>query len=127
MADRNSAGTAILAFLVGGVVGAGVALLFAPASGAETRRRIREAADDLRERTEELVEESRERIADLVSDGRERIEDLVTHGQESLSTLSANLRALVEEGRRAYRQRRDDLARAGEGELPQSAPADEGA
>ena len=33
----------IFAFLLGGVVGATVALLFAPASGEQTRRRIRES------------------------------------------------------------------------------------
>ena len=35
--DSNSGGTVMLAFLVGALSGAAVALLFAPASGEETR------------------------------------------------------------------------------------------
>jgi gas vesicle protein len=35
------------AFLLGGVVGATLALLFAPASGEQTRKRIKDATDEV--------------------------------------------------------------------------------
>ena len=113
--NGNSTGTVILAFLVGGVIGAGVALLFAPASGEETRRKIRETGEDVKRKTEEFVTESRERIGELVDTGR-----------DSLTSLSASLRNLVDEGKRAYRQRRSELT-ASENDLPEAAPSDEAA
>ena len=46
--DRDSsASSVILAFLLGGLTGAAVALLYAPRSGKETRRMVRERADRL--------------------------------------------------------------------------------
>ena len=39
-------GNMVLAFLAGGAIGAGLALLFAPATGAETRKRLKEGAHD---------------------------------------------------------------------------------
>jgi len=40
---------AIFSFLVGGAVGAGLALLLAPQTGKKTRRQLREIAEDLTE------------------------------------------------------------------------------
>lgn len=60
---RESTNTA-LAFLLGAAAGGIAALLFAPASGAETRRRIRQGIGDLKERGEELFEEAAEEISD---------------------------------------------------------------
>ena len=47
--DRNLGMITIFSFLVGGAVGAGLALLLAPQSGKKTRRQIRELAEDLSE------------------------------------------------------------------------------
>ena len=37
-------------FFLEGIVGAGLAMLLAPQSGSETRKRIKEFADDMREK-----------------------------------------------------------------------------
>ena len=47
--DRNLGMITIFSFLVGGAVGAGLALLLAPQSGKKTRRQLRELAEDLSE------------------------------------------------------------------------------
>lgn len=52
----------LLAFLAGGAIGAGVALLTAPASGAETRKRIKETVDEAGKRVRESVEEAKLRL-----------------------------------------------------------------
>jgi gas vesicle protein len=72
------AGTIILAFVLGAVTGAAVALLMAPASGEETRRRLadraREGADRAREvagQGKELWSRQRETFANAVERGRE--------------------------------------------------------
>lgn len=54
--DGNSAGTTLLAFAIGALAGAAVALLYAPASGEETRRKLRRRARDGRERVQDAID-----------------------------------------------------------------------
>lgn len=56
MATRNGAIGIISAFAVGGLVGAGLALLFAPQSGDATRRKIIEAVEDAKEEITDYAE-----------------------------------------------------------------------
>jgi gas vesicle protein len=46
--DDNKTGTILISVLIGGIIGAGLALLLAPQSGKKTRRQILDAADDVR-------------------------------------------------------------------------------
>jgi len=50
------------AFLVGLGVGVGLALLFAPASGEETRNNLSERANDLANSARDTYEQGRERV-----------------------------------------------------------------
>jgi gas vesicle protein len=78
------AGGVLLAFLVGAVAGAAVALLYAPAAGEETREYLGKKA-----------REGRERANDVAARGR----DIVNQGRETLATA-------IEKGREAYQQAR---------------------
>ena len=60
MSNDNSAGTILMAFAVGALAGAAVALLYAPASGEETRRKLQEKAREGRETLKSAVERGRE-------------------------------------------------------------------
>jgi len=79
MSERNSSiGTIVAAFAVGAIAGAAVALLFAPATGEETRRKLKEKAREGRDRAEGLAREGREfierhgdQVASAIHRGRE--------------------------------------------------------
>ena len=62
MANDNGAGagSVMLAFLVGAVAGAAVALLYAPATGQETREFLGEKAREGRDRATEAAAKGRE-------------------------------------------------------------------
>ena len=60
MSNENSAGTILMAFVVGALAGAAVALLYAPASGEETRRKLADKAREGRETLKSAVERGRE-------------------------------------------------------------------
>lgn len=79
-----SGGTLVLAFLGGAVAGAALAVLFAPASGEETRHLLQEKA-----------RESRERAAQAARQGSEFI-----HRQRE------TVHGAIERGREAYQQAR---------------------
>ena len=70
--DRsNGAGGVVVAFTLGALVGAVVALLFAPARGEETRELISEKARDQAQKTREFLKQQRENLASAVERGRE--------------------------------------------------------
>ncbi|MCE5195442.1 MAG: YtxH domain-containing protein [Nitrospiraceae bacterium] len=54
------AGSVFLSFLLGGIVGAGAALLLAPQSGRETRQKIREFADEIKDKVGDSVEKGKD-------------------------------------------------------------------
>lgn len=70
---------------VGAVVGAGVALLYAPHSGRRTRGKIRRTAEDIAERAEETVEHARE-------DARRTAEDVRRAAEESGERFTDRIR-----------------------------------
>jgi len=98
--DGHSAGTVLLSFLLGGIVGAGVAMLLAPQSGRETRKRIREFADDMKEKAEDYVEQIKKGVTSTVEEGKDFYE-------EKKSAISA----AVEAGKKAYEKEKDRLSR----------------
>jgi gas vesicle protein len=82
--DGGAAGTVIVAFVLGAITGAAVALLMAPAPGEEVRRVI----------------------GDKARDGRERATEAARQGKEFLNRQRENLSTAVERGREAYEQAR---------------------
>jgi gas vesicle protein len=99
--DRGYSGAAIaLGFILGGALGASLAVLFAPESGRRTRERLRDLAADVRDKTIDLSEDFRDKAEDVVERGREVIE-------EKKSILSAAVQA----GREAMQRERDRLSR----------------
>lgn len=54
----------LFAFLAGAAVGAATALMFAPASGAETRRRLKKTTHDVAEKARHGVEDLKGTVGD---------------------------------------------------------------
>jgi len=69
----------LVGFIVGAAVGAGIALLLAPASGSETRRRIGETSRRLGSRVRNGVDQARGQLSGLKHD----VEVAVASGRES--------------------------------------------
>ena len=69
----------MLAFLIGAVSGAVVALLYAPATGRETREFLGEKAREGRDRATEAAEKGRR----AVNDGREALASAIERGRDA--------------------------------------------
>ena len=83
--EDSGAGTVVIAFVLGAITGAAVALLVAPASGEETRRLLAEKAREGRDKANEAAQKGRE---------------LWDRQRETLSTA-------LERGRDAYNEARN--------------------
>ena len=95
-----SAGSIFLSFLFGGIVGAGLAFLFAPKSGSETRQRIRELAEDVRDKAKDYAEDVKEKITTSMDKGKEFFEE-----KKSAMTSA------IEAGKEAYEKEKERLAK----------------
>ena len=77
--DGAGAGSVLLAFLVGAVAGAAVALLYAPATGAETREFLGEKAREGRDRAVKAAERGRQ----AGKEGRENVKTAIERGRDA--------------------------------------------
>jgi gas vesicle protein len=77
--DSAGAGSVLLAFLLGAVAGASVALLYAPATGKETREYLGERAREGRDKASDLAQKSRE----VLNQGREKLSAAIERGREA--------------------------------------------
>jgi gas vesicle protein len=87
--DGGAAGTVIVAFVLGALTGAAVALLTAPATGEETRRVL----------------------ADKAREGQQRATEAARQGREFVNRQRDNISSAIERGREAYEQARTTATR----------------
>ncbi len=67
-----------LAFLLGGALGASLAVLFAPEVSPQTRARLRGLVTDLKDRGANLAEDLRDRVEDVLEEGKEIFDEKKT-------------------------------------------------
>jgi gas vesicle protein len=77
--DDSGAGTVVVAFILGAVTGAAVALLMAPTTGDEMRRMLGEKAREGRNRANEAAQQGRE----FVNRQRQHFTSAVERGREA--------------------------------------------
>ena len=96
MAEETRAGEKALFFLIGGFIGATIALLLAPRSGEETRKllamKTREGADYISSRTKDVSDKTT---------------GLLDRGKELLQQQRDQLAAALEAGKQAYKDEKD--------------------
>lgn len=85
--------------VIGVVVGGGLALLFAPKAGTETRSDINTALDDLKARAEHVLDDLQESATDLSDRSRQIIEQ-----------TRENIVRSVEAGKDAYVDKKQEMA-----------------
>lgn len=61
--DDNNSGTILIAFLIGGIIGAGLSLLLAPQSGRKTRKQIVDLAEEARDSASDYAKKIKKSIS----------------------------------------------------------------
>lgn len=132
--------TRLTYLLIGGGIGAILALLFAPKSGEELRGdiadatrkgidRSREAAQHLgdrageyytagRERAGEYYEATRDRAAELYSQAAEKVGDVAQSARDAASRQTNTVAAAIDAGRKAYQDEKRKTEMSGRIDAP---------
>jgi len=95
-----TASSILLAFVIGGIVGAGVAMLMSPQSGRELRQKIKELAANVKEKGE-----------DYIAHVKEKVTSAVEHGKEFVEEKKSILSAAIEAGKEAYEREKEKHAK----------------
>jgi len=107
--EKNSGGVGD--FLLGALIGAGVALLFAPRSGRETRADIGRRARAAQDRVRDVATGVTDQVVDTFETARSRIEEQIETARSAIVTKKDQVSRAMEAGREAAQQARTDLER----------------
>jgi gas vesicle protein len=106
--ERDSGGVG--SFLLGAILGAGVALLLAPRTGEETQRDLKERAARLREAAEGRVRDVQRQVEERIGQARgevlqrvDSIREAVDSGREAAQQARVELEGHIERSKAAYR------------------------
>ena len=101
---KGFAGSAVvLSFILGGVVGAAMAILYAPWEGTKTREKLKDLTDEMKEKSGHLSEEWKEKAASFIEKGKEFVE-------QKRGILSSAFDA----GKEAMQKEKEEITRAEE-------------
>jgi gas vesicle protein len=99
MSEKNDFGAFLIGFLVGGLTGAAVSLLFAPQSGEETRALIRDKAIEIRDRASETVEEARVQAEKAWEEAKKKAEEWSQLAKDRAEELKGKGEQALDDGR----------------------------
>ena len=113
--SSESVSTRLTYLLIGGGIGAVLALLFAPKSGQELRGdiadatrkgidRSREAASQLGERAGEYYETTRGRASEIYSTASEKVGEVARTAREAAARQTGTVAAAIDAGKKAYQE-----------------------
>ena len=100
------------AFLVGGLVGAAVALLYAPKSGRETRKDIAKTARKIKKESVHLVEDAVDSINDFAGDVRDKVSDVIERGKDLSEGAKKEIIRNLEHGQKVIEKQKKRIVEA---------------
>ena len=99
MSEKNDFGAFLIGFVVGGLTGAAVSLLFAPQSGEDTRAFIRDKAVELRDKGSEVYEDVRVKAEDTWKETKQKAGELSQVAKEKTEELLSKGEKVIDENR----------------------------
>ena len=116
MSERDEFGAFLVGFIVGGLSGAIVALLFAPQSGEETRAFIKDKSIELRDKAQMTAEEALAQAEAVAADARAQADALAKQlrerGQGVVDDMRERGRSAMEAVRKTTTKKSDETGAA---------------
>jgi gas vesicle protein len=114
MSDRDEFGAFLVGFIVGGLTGAVVSLLFAPQSGEETRALIKDKSIELRDKASQTAEDALARAEQLAGEARTRADELAKVARSRADELAHEVRERGKNAMDAVRSKTGKKTEGGE-------------
>lgn len=89
--SENNSGEVILAFILGGIIGAAAGILYAPKAGKETREQLKG-----------LGEEFADKIEHFGGEVKVKAESAFSEGKEKLAAQKQRIESAIQAGKKAY-------------------------
>ncbi len=105
MEERDSS-RSFFVFLAGGLIGAGISLLYAPLSGEKTRQYLRIQTKKAKKKARHLSESTRENVDLLIDDIKETTDKIIEEGIELTKDKKAEILAAIDAGKKAMEKER---------------------
>ena len=105
-----SSGDKVVYFLMGGFIGAAVALLLAPKSGEETRRLLDDMCQEGAGHLGEKIQDGKDFIAEKSREVVEDVEEKIEQGKETVEKTKKQLAAAVEAGVKASKKKKKSVS-----------------
>ncbi len=109
--NNNSAMVGALMLVAGGIIGAGVALLFAPQSGKRTRKDIARFAKKTKHKAEDAVDSFTDTLSDLVETVGDKASDILDQGKDMAYDAKKEVLRAIEDGQARLEKQRAKLAK----------------
>ncbi|MBI5234158.1 MAG: YtxH domain-containing protein [Deltaproteobacteria bacterium] len=100
------------AFLLGGVIGASIALLYAPKSGAETRKEISRTARRVKNSTVDLIEDTIDDVNEFARDLKNKAADVMDQGIDLSERAKKEIATTLDHGQKKIEKQRKKLSEA---------------
>ena len=104
-----SGGDKFIYFLVGGFVGASVALLFSPKTGEQTRELLENKYKEGAERLSKTARQGKERVTEKSLEMAEQVTENINKGKGILRQQKDQVSAAIDAGKEAYEAQRRTL------------------
>ena len=89
----------IIGFVAGTIVGAALALLYAPKSGRELRADLREKAGDLVDDAQEYISRAKTKAVDIINEGKKKASSLVDDARRQADSILGDADRIIADAR----------------------------
>ncbi len=112
--EQNNGLAMVFAFFTGFMAGTVISLLYAPSSGKETRRKIRDTSIEAKNRTVDFASQAsdsaRQGVQTIMEQGKESVHTIVDSGKERIQHAGEQVKSAVETGRKVSADVRTKIA-----------------
>ncbi len=97
--DNGMSKGLLIGLLAGGVLGAVIALLYAPKPGKELRADIKNKAGEIIDDAEEYINVAKSKAVDIINEGKKRSENLITEAKKRAESLLGDAEKILSDAK----------------------------